>query len=226
LPVTVIEQFEAVTGAKISEGYGLTEATSTVTGMPFEVHRPGFTGIPFPNMEVLIVDLETGAKPLLPREYGEVIVRGKSVADGYWHKPEETAAAFRDGWLYTGDIGYLDEEGILAIVDRKKDMILVSGFNVYPKEIDEVLHSHPGVLEAVTIGVPDQKRGEVPMSFVVRKSDPCLSAPELTEFLRSQLTSYKVPRIIQFIDELPRTKANKVDRNLLKKRYGEIPETE
>jgi long-chain acyl-CoA synthetase len=216
LTLSDIKEFEGITGARLSEGYGLAEAVRTVTSVPFGTYRPGKVGIPFPHMDVLVVDIETGTTVMPTNEYGEIIARSPQITQGYWKKPEETELAFRGGWLYTGDIGYFDEEGMLAIVGRSKEVILVSGFNVYPKEIDELLGAHPEIVESATIGIPDEKRGEVPKSFVVLKRATKLSEGDIQEFLRNELTGYKVPRVIQFVDAIPKTKANKTDKAKLK----------
>lgn len=216
LPVAIIKEFESITGSRISEGYGLSETVRTLTAMPFKISRPGKVGIPFPNMELLIVDVETGCKVLPVNEPGEIIARGAQVTKGYWNKPEETKATYRGEWLYTGDIGYLDEEGILTISGRIKDLILVSGFNVYPKEIDELLSTYPDVLESATIGIADERRGEAPKSFIVKRAGSTPQESDIEAFLRSKLVGYKIPKVIQFVDAIPKTKANKVDKAQLK----------
>lgn len=212
LPVSIIEAFERVTGARISEGYGLTEAVTTLTLSPFGVFRPGKVGIPFAHIDVLIVDMETGLKVLPANERGEIIARGPQITKGYWNKPEETAASYHGEWLYTGDIGFFDEEGILSITGRIKDMIIVSGFNVYPTEIDELLSAHPDILESTTIGIPHEKKGEVPKSFVVKRSGAALTEEDIQAFLHEKLLGYKVPQVVQFLEVLPRTKTAKVDK--------------
>lgn len=213
---STIEAVEAATGAKITEGYGLTEVVSTVTGVPFGIHKPGSVGIPFPNIDVLVVDKETGEHPLPLGDHGEMIVRSIQNTPGYWNKPEETAATIRDGWLYTGDIGYFDERGLLYVGGRIKDLIIVSGFNVYPMEIDEEIQALPDVVEVCTIGVPDKMRGEVPKSYIVLKQGSTLTFDEIRDYLQDKLVRYKIPHQCEFVDEIPKTKNNKPDKTKLR----------
>lgn len=216
LPVEVQEQFETVTGGKIIEGYGLTEASPvTHSNFIWDGKRiKGSIGVPWPDTEAMIVSLETGEKANV-NEIGEIVVRGPQVMKGYWNRPEETAATLRDGWLYTGDLGYMNEEGYFFVVDRKKDMIIASGYNVYPREVEEVLYEHPKVQEAVVIGVPDAYRGETVKAFVVIKEGETCTEEELDQFMRSKLAAYKVPRIYEFRKELPKTAVGKILRRTL-----------
>lgn len=216
LPVEVQEQFETVTGGKIVEGYGLTEASPvTHSNFIWDGKRiKGSIGVPWPDTEAMIVSLETGEKANV-NEIGEIVVRGPQVMKGYWNRPEETAATLRDGWLYTGDLGYMNEEGYFFVVDRKKDMIIASGYNVYPREVEEVLYEHPKVQEAVVIGVPDAYRGETVKAFVVIKEGETCTEEELDQFMRSKLAAYKVPRIYEFRKELPKTAVGKILRRTL-----------
>ncbi|XWN53584.1 long-chain-fatty-acid--CoA ligase [Anoxybacillus flavithermus] len=216
LPVEVQEQFEAVTGGKIIEGYGLTEASPvTHSNFIWDGKRiKGSIGVPWPDTEAMIVSLETGERVNV-NEIGEIVVRGPQVMKGYWNRPEETAATLRDGWLYTGDLGYMNEEGYFFVVDRKKDMIIASGYNVYPREVEEVLYEHPKVQEAVVIGVPDAYRGETVKAFVVIKEGETCTEEELDQFMRSKLAAYKVPRIYEFRKELPKTAVGKILRRAL-----------
>lgn len=216
VPVETIRKFEEISGGRIIEGYGLSETSNVLTVNPFHRRKVGSVGIPMPDTDIKIVDLETGTKEMPVGEPGELIARGPQVMKEYWQNPEETSIAIRDGWLYTGDIAIMDEDGYFTIVDRKKDMIICSGFNVYPRDIDEVLYSHPKVLEACTIGVPDEKRGESPKAYVVLKEGETATADELIAFCREKLTAYKVPKYIEFIDSLPRTQVGKPDRKALK----------
>ncbi len=149
-------------------------------------------------------------------EKGELICRGPQLMSGYWENPEETADSLRDGWLYTGDIAYMDEDGFIFIVDRKKDMLICSGFNVYPRDIDEVMFTHPKVIEACTIGVPDPKRGETVKVFVVLKPGESMTEQEVIDYCKERLAGYKVPKLVEFIDELPRTSVGKADRKALR----------
>ncbi|WP_339173122.1 long-chain-fatty-acid--CoA ligase [Anoxybacillus sp. FSL W8-1294] len=216
LPVEVQEQFETVTGGKIVEGYGLTEASPvTHSNFIWDGKRiKGSIGVPWPDTEAMIVSLETGEKANV-NEIGEIVVRGPQVMKGYWNRPEETAATLRDGWLYTGDLGYMNEEGYFFVVDRKKDMIIASGYNVYPREVEEVLYEHPKVQEAVVIGVPDVYRGETVKAFIVLKEGEQCTEEELDQFMRSKLAAYKVPRIYEFRKELPKTAVGKILRRTL-----------
>jgi long-chain acyl-CoA synthetase len=217
LPVEVLRRFEELTGAKISEGYGLTETSPVTHCNPFYATRKvGSIGVPLPDTDTRVVDLEDGVtdKPL--GEPGELLIRGPQVMKGYWQKPEETAHVIRDGWFYTGDIATVDEDGYHFIVGRKKDMILCSGYNVYPDEIDDVLAEHPAVLEAATIGIPDERRGETVKSFVVLKPGQQATAEELVAHCRANLAAYKVPRAVEFRESLPRSTVLKILRRELR----------
>ncbi|GGI10361.1 long-chain-fatty-acid--CoA ligase [Gottfriedia solisilvae] len=215
LPVEVQEQFEKVTGGKLVEGYGLSEA-SPVTHSNFLWDRrvSGSIGVPWPSTDAKIVSMETGEE-LPVREIGELIVSGPQVMKGYWNRPEETAATLKDGWLYTGDLGYMDEDGFFYIVDRKKDMIIAGGFNVYPRDVEEVLYEHEAVQETVVIGVPDPYRGETVKAFIVLKEGKTVTESELDEFSRKYLAAYKVPRQYEFRKELPKTAIGKILRRQL-----------
>jgi long-chain acyl-CoA synthetase len=219
LPVEVIEQFEAMSGAALFEGWGMTEtsALGTSTAMLAE-RRPGSIGLPVPNTEMKIVDLETGTTEVAQGEAGELCIRGPQIMKGYWNKPEETANVLREGWLYTGDVARMDEDGYFYIVQRKKDLILVSGYNVYPTEIEEVLFTHAAVKECAVIGVPDQYRGEAVKAFVVLKEGASASAAELQAFCRERLAKYKLPTLIEFLDALPKSAVGKVLRRELRER--------
>ncbi|HWI64670.1 MAG TPA: long-chain fatty acid--CoA ligase [Symbiobacteriaceae bacterium] len=221
LPVELMQQFESVTGASILEGYGLTETSPVTHSNPMKGRRkPGSVGLPYPNTEVRIIDLETGEDLPLGQE-GEVLLRGPQVMKGYWNKPEETAAILKDGWLYTGDIGRMDEDGYLYIVDRKKDMIIAGGFNIYPREIDEILYQHPAVLEACSVGVADEYRGESVKAFVVLKPGAAATEQEILEFCKERLAAYKRPRSVEFLDALPKSTVGKVLRRVLAERERE-----
>lgn len=169
-----------------------------------------------PDVDIRIVDPESGTKEMSTNEPGEIIAKGPQIMSGYWNNREETAKALKDGWLYTGDIGYLDRDGYLFILDRKKDMLLCSGFNVYPREIDEVLYTNPKILEACTIGVPDEKRGETVKAYVVVRPGMTMTCQEVITYCHEQLVPYKVPKIVEFIDQLPRTQFGKPDRKALR----------
>ncbi|HOD29385.1 MAG TPA: long-chain fatty acid--CoA ligase [Syntrophales bacterium] len=217
LPVEIIEQLKQLTGSTMLEVYGLTETTPVVTATPWKGKiKVGTVGVPICNTDMKIVDVDTGQKELPPGEAGEICFKGPQVMKGYYRKPEETAMVLKDGWLYTGDIGVMDEDGYLSIVDRKKDVIIAGGFNIYPKEIDEVLFEHPKVLEACTIGVPDSYRGETVKAYIVVKAGQTLTAEEVTAFCKERLSPYKVPKQIEFIGELPKSAVGKILRRELR----------
>ncbi|MGG0720202.1 long-chain-fatty-acid--CoA ligase [Robertmurraya massiliosenegalensis] len=216
LPVEVQQKFEEVTGGKLVEGYGLTES-SPVTHANFLWDRPrikGSIGVPWPDTDAAIFSLETGER-LPAGEIGEICVNGPQVMKGYWNRPEDTAQTLRDGWLLTGDLGYMDEDGYFYVVDRKKDMIIAGGFNIYPREIEEVLYEHPEIVEVVAAGVPDPYRGETVKAYVVVKEGSTVTEKDLDEFTRKHLAAYKVPRIYEFRKELPKTAVGKILRRTL-----------
>lgn len=225
LPVEVIEKFEQKTGGKIVEGYGLTE-TSPVTHVNFlwdnEIVK-GSIGVPWPGTDAAIFSIETGE--MLPvGEVGELGIKGPQVMKGYWNNEEETEKVLKDGWLLTGDIAYMDEKGYFYIVDRKKDIIIASGFNIYPREIEEVLYEHPAIMEASVVGVKDPYRGETVKAFVVLQEGMTVTEEELNKYMRSKLASFKVPRIYEFRKELPKTAIGKILRRQLKEESEEINE--
>jgi long-chain acyl-CoA synthetase len=211
----VAERWKSVTGNPLVEAYGLTETSPAACINPLDLKDyNGSIGLPVPSTEIGFCDDDD--RMLAQGEVGELCVRGPQVMRGYWNRPDETANVINEaGWLRTGDVGYMDEAGFCFIVDRKKDMILVSGFNVYPNEIEDVAARHPGVLEAAAIGVPDAKSGEKVKLVVVRK-DPALSEADLIEHCRKELTGYKVPRLVEFRDELPKTNVGKILRRALR----------
>lgn len=216
---SVAERWQAITGHVIAEGYGLTESSPVVTANRFDLETfTGSIGLPVPSTDVRILD-EDG-RELGFDVPGELCVRGPQVMRGYWNNPEDTAAVLdADGWLRTGDIATMDAQGYLRIVDRKKDLILVSGFNVYPNEIEDVAVSHPGVVEACAIGLPNAKSTESVKLAAVR-SDPALTAEALVEWCRERLAAYKVPRDVEFVDELPKSNVGKILRREVRERYG------
>jgi long-chain acyl-CoA synthetase len=217
LPVEALKRFEELTGGKISEGYGLTEASPVTHANPFSGQRKiGSIGLPRPDTDAKIVDLETGEKDLSPGEEGELCIRGPQVMKGYWNRPEETAKSLRNGWLYTGDIARMDEEGYFYIVDRKKDMIICGGFNVYPREVEEALYLHPKILEAAVLGVPEPYRGETVKAFIVLKPGQKATGEEIIEFCRKNLARFKVPTQVEFRKELPKSHVGKVLRKVLR----------
>ncbi len=217
IPVEVIKQFSSISGGIFCEGYGLSEASPVTHSNPIMgLRKVGSVGIPFPDTEARIVDVETGTQEMGINEPGELIIRGPQVMKGYWEKPEETAETLRDGWLYTGDIATMDEDGYFYIVDRKKDMIIAGGFNIYPREVDEVLYEHPKVQEAVTVGVPDEYRGETVKVFIVLKPGEECTEEEIISFCRERLAPYKAPRMVEFRPELPKTMVGKILRRALR----------
>ena len=217
LASAVLKRFEELTGSKISEGFGLTEASPVTHVNPLNgVRKVGSIGLPLPSTDAKIVDPETGQKELAPGQEGELIIRGPQVMQGYWKMPDESGEMVRDGWLYTGDLAKMDEEGYFTIVGRKKDMIVASGYNVYPDEIDELLMDHPAVLEACTIGVPNPKRGETVKSFIVLQPGTSATAEEIQAYCRQNLAAYKVPKQVEFREELPKSAALKLLRRVLR----------
>jgi long-chain acyl-CoA synthetase len=217
LPVEVHRRFSRISGGIFIEGYGLSEASPVTHSNPIiGKKKVGSIGIPFPDTEAKIVDVETGKQELGFNEPGELIIRGPQVMKGYWNKPEETAQTLRDGWLYTGDICTMDEDGYFYVVDRKKDMIIAGGFNIYPREVDEVLYEHPKVQEAVTVGIPDEYRGETVKCYVVLKPGEQATEEEIIAWCRERLAAYKVPRMVEFRDSLPKTMVGKVLRRALR----------
>ncbi|WP_174730987.1 long-chain-fatty-acid--CoA ligase [Mesobacillus harenae] len=217
MPVELMKEFEGKTGSKILEGYGLSEASPTThCNPPFADRKPGSVGIGFPSTEYKIVDLASGTEELPAGELGEIILKGPQVMKGYWNMPEETANTLRDGWLFTGDIGKMDEDGYLYIVDRKKDMIIASGFNIYPRDVEEVLYEHPSVQEAVVIGVPDPYRGETVKAVLVLKAGKEATEEEIKAYCKENMASYKVPTIVEFREQLPKTAVGKILRRSLR----------
>ncbi len=214
LPIEVQQKFEDLTNGKLVEGYGLTEA-SPVTHSNFIWGKrvTGSIGVPWPDTDAKIVK-EDGSEAEIG-EIGELVIKGPQVMQGYWNRPDETAEVLKDGWLYTGDMGYMDKEGYFYIVDRKKDMIIAGGFNIYPREIEEVLYEHEAIQEAVAVGVPDEYRGETVKAFIVLKEGKHVTEKELDEYCRKHLAAYKVPRQYEFRDELPKTMVGKVLRRAL-----------
>lgn len=216
LHAEVQERFESLTGGKVVEGYGLTEASPVTHANPIHGERKkGSIGLPFPDTDAKVVDLETGTRDLPTGEVGELIVRGPQVMQGYWHRPEETSAVLRNGWLHTGDVARMDEEGYFYIVERKKDMIKSRGENVYPREVEEILYRHPKVLEAVVAGVPDAYAGEMIKAYVVLRPGESATAEEIIEFCKKDLARFKLPKEVEFRESLPKTLIGKVLRRIL-----------
>lgn len=225
LPVEVQQRFEELTHGKLVEGYGLSEAPVVVTCTPVMGRRKiGSIGLPFPDVDARIVDLEKGEAEMPVGETGELVVKGPQVMKGYWNRPEETSVVLRHGWLYTGDIARMDSDGFFFIVDRKKEMIIAGGYNIYPREVEEVLYEHEKVKEAVCYGVPDEYRGETVKVAVVLKDGQTCSVEEITEYCKTKLAKYKVPKKIEFRQELPKSPVGKILRRVLveeeKKKQG------
>jgi long-chain acyl-CoA synthetase len=217
LPVEIMNRFEKITGSVILEGYGLTEASPVTHVNPIKGKRKaGSIGIALPSTDARIVDLETGTQEQQIGQTGELVIKGPQVMKGYWNMAEETAETLKEGWLHTGDIAHMDEDGYVFIVDRKKDMIIAGGFNIYPRDIDEVLYEHPKIVDAVAIGVPDPYRGETVKVFVVVKPGETLTEEEVIAHCKEKLAAYKVPRLVEFRDELPKTMVGKILRKELR----------
>jgi len=222
LPVEVIEQFERLTGGTLNEGYGLSEASPVTHTTPALARRkPGSIGLPLPDTDIKIVDLETGKREVPVGSEGELCIAGPQVMKGYWNRPDETAIALRTDdagrtWLYTGDVARMDEDGYTYIVQRKKDMIIVAGFNVYPSEVEGVLYTHPAVMEAAVIGIPDAYRGEVVKACVVLKRGATATPEELTDHCKGGLAEFKVPYKIEIRESLPKTAVGKILHRVLR----------
>jgi long-chain acyl-CoA synthetase len=217
MPPGVIRHYEEKLQVKILEGYGLSEASPVTHLTPLlGLRKIGSIGIPLPSTEARIVDMDLGLLPLPPGKAGELILRGPQVMAGYWNNPAETAGVLRNGWLYTGDIALMDKDGYFQIVDRKKDLIVVGGYNVAPREIDEVLFDYPKVQEAVAVGVPHPSRGEIIKAYVVLKAGETATRAEIVSWCRHRLASYKVPRQVEFRQELPKSMMGKTLRRVLR----------
>jgi long-chain acyl-CoA synthetase len=219
LPTAVAERFAEITGgARLVEGYGLTECSPVTHANPLDAPRAGSIGMPMPDTDCKIVDLEDPDRSLEPGERGELCIRGPQVMLGYWNRPEETALAIRNGWFHTGDVAVMDPDGYFRIVDRLKEMILVSGFNVYPNEIEDAMYRHPKISKVAVIGVPDDKTGEAVKAFVVLREGESASIEELVAWARDPangLTAYRTPKRIELRDSLPETMVGKVLRRVL-----------
>jgi long-chain acyl-CoA synthetase len=216
LPMHTLTEFEEKFGIPLIEGYGLSEASPVVSKNPLKgAHKPGSIGIPIANVEMSVQD--DAGKMLGAGETGEICVRGGNVMQGYWNQPEETKKVFRDGWLLTGDVGHCDADGYYYITDRKKDMLIVNGINVYPREIEEVIYQFPGIKEAAVVGVPDVRRGEQPVAFVVAAEGQAVDEKALLQFIRGKVADYKVPKQIIMMQMLPRNATGKILKTELRK---------
>ncbi|WP_366924466.1 long-chain fatty acid--CoA ligase [Metallumcola ferriviriculae] len=222
MPVEVQQKFQNITGAKILEGFGLSESSPVTHCNPLgKTVKVGSIGVPMPDTYCKIVDIDTGEKELEPGQEGELIIKGPQVMKGYWNMDEETASTLRNGWLFTGDIAKMDDEGYFFIVDRKKEMIIAGGYNIYPREVEEVLYEHPNVAEAAVAGVPDEYRGETVCAFVVPKAGTELDEKEVIKFCRERMAAYKAPRKVVVMAELPKTTVGKILRRKLTELYSE-----
>jgi long-chain acyl-CoA synthetase len=222
LPPEVQIQFEDITGGKMVEAYGLTETGPAASMDPIDRPRAHSIGVPLPDTDMKIVDVDTGTQEMATGEIGEIIIKGPQVMKGYWKMPTETANALRtgpdgqSGWFYSGDIGYMDEDGYFHITDRKKDIIIAGGYNIYPADVEAVLFEHPRVKEAAVVGVLDPRRGETVKAFIVLKEGEAATEEEIVAFCRERLAAYKVPRVIEFRDDLPKSIIGKVLRRTLR----------
>jgi long-chain acyl-CoA synthetase len=216
LPREVQTKFEELTGGKLTEGYGLTEASPVTHCSPLDGKRKiGSIGVPLPSTEAVVVDQDNGERRLGIGEPGELIIRGPQVMQGYWKRPDETAKVLRDGWLFTGDVAVMDEDGFFSIVDRKKDMIITGGMNVYPRDVEEPLYKHPKVKEAVAVGLPDEHWGEAVKVYIVLKDGETATEQEIRDYCQTQMARYKVPKYVEFRSELPKTLVGKFLRRKL-----------
>ncbi len=217
LPVEVQQEFEKNTGGKLVEGYGLSETSPVTHANPvYGNNKPGSIGLPLPDTEFKIVDVETGDKELPIGEVGELCLKGPQVMEGYLNMPDETAQSIRNGWLFTGDIAKADEDGYTYIVDRKKDMVIAGGFNIYPRDIEEVLYAHPKIMEAAVAGIRDPYRGETLKGYIVLKESASATEEEIITYCKDNLAPFKVPKLIEFRGELPKTMIGKVLRRMLR----------
>lgn len=215
LPLEVQTKFEEATNGHLVEGYGLTETSPVaIANLIWGKRKQGSIGLPWPDTDVSILSAETGEEAQ-PNEVGEIIIKGPQVMKGYWNRPESTQASFNGDWFLSGDMGYMDDEGFFFIVDRKKDMIIAGGFNIYPREIEEVFYEHEDVQEVCAIGVPDPYRGETVKVFIVPKEGKTISEEDLDQFARKQLAAFKVPKFYEFRDDLPKTMVGKILRRVL-----------
>jgi long-chain acyl-CoA synthetase len=214
---SILKAFEERTSSRIMEGFGMTETSPVAAANPLAgTRKVGSVGIPIPDTMIRIVDMEDGETDMEFGAEGEIIIKGPQVMQGYWNRPEETAEALQNGYMYTGDLGIMDEDGFLRIVGRKKDMINCNGMKVYPDEVDAVLMEHPCILEAATIGVPNAKRGEAVKSYVVLRKGKKVSSEAILAFCTENLARYKVPRDVTFLDELPKSSVLKTLRRELR----------
>jgi long-chain acyl-CoA synthetase len=229
LPAEVQRRFEELTGGRITEGFGMSEASPLTHGNPvYGTRKVGSIGVPVPSTDAKIVDVESGTRDLGVDEVGELVVRGPQVMRGYWNNPGETDQTLRNGWLYTGDIGRMDADGYFFIEDRKKDMVIIAGFKVFPREIEEVLYRHPKVKEAAVVGVKHKIRGEVLVAHIVPRNggDERVFKRELRDYCAQQLSTYKVPRRFEIVTEIPKTFLGKALRRDIRDREQQKGDSE
>ena len=215
MPTELIQKIKDM-GVYFGEGWGMSETCSMGIANPILANKIGSIGVPLMDNDVRLVDVENGVEDVKPGEPGEILLKGPSVMKEYWNNPEETANQLSDGWLHTGDVGQMDEDGYIYIVDRKKDMIIAGGFNIYPREVDEVLYQHPKVAEGVTVGVPDAYRGETVKVFVVLKPGETATDKEIIDFCKAKLAPYKVPKLVEFRESIPKSAVGKILRKILR----------
>ena len=218
IPPEIKEKWENETGVRMILAYGLSEASPETHTSPPDRIKPGTIGIPIMDTDARIMDEETGTRELPPGEIGELVLRGPQVMKGYLNRPEENAVTLRDGWLHTGDLARMDEEGYFYIVDRKKEIIKYKGYTIAPAEVEATLYEHPAVRECAVVGVPDDLAGELPKAFIVPKDGKSCSEEELIEFCKERLSPYKRIRMVEFIDEIPKTQVGKILRRVLRDR--------
>ena len=216
LPRDIQEKFEELTGGKLVEGYGLSETSPVALVNPTHgLRKSGTIGVPVPDTEARVVDPET-KQTLPPGEVGELAIRGPQVMKGYWNRPQETELVLRDGWLHTGDLAAMDEDGFFSIVDRKKDMIISAGMNIYPREVEEVLHQHAKIVEAAVVGIPSTVREEISKAYIVLEEGEILTKQDVVQFCQDKLSKYKIPKRVEFVSELPKSAMGKVLKRVLK----------
>ncbi|SFB22451.1 long-chain acyl-CoA synthetase [Lentibacillus halodurans] len=221
LPVEVLNKFNETSGTNVAEGFGLSEASPVTHRNPITgLQKPGSIGIPIPNTDAKIVDSASGVEELEIGEVGELVIKGPQIMKGYWNMPEETDNVLRDGWLFTGDLAKMDADGFFYIVGRKKEMIIASGYNVYPVEVEDVIYTHPNVLEAAVIGVPDKYRGETIKAVIVPKDGKNFDGEQLIAYCRKRLAAYKVPQSVEIVRELPKTTVGKILKRSLIETYS------
>ncbi|MGY3597669.1 dicarboxylate--CoA ligase PimA [Bradyrhizobium sp. USDA 4341] len=227
LPVEVAKIFERRVGMKLKSGWGMTETCSPGTGHPKEgPEKPGSIGLMLPGIEMDVVSLEDSTKLMPVGEVGEIRIRGPNVTKGYWNRPAETAEAFVGDRFLTGDIGYMDADGYFYLVDRKKDMIISGGFNVYPQMIEQAIYTHPAVQEVIVIGIPDDYRGEAAKAFIkLRDGEKVFSIDDLRTFLTGKVGKHELPAAVEFVDELPRTPVGKLSRHELRQQQPKTSQT-